>query len=258
MACRHTLLRLGAALVTAAACLAAHATDTVTLYTEEYPPFNWNDKATGTATGLSHDIVVELMRRAEIPVSAAAVMPWARAMALTNKNANSCLFSMARTPEREANYAWVGPIGRNEWVMYARREDHIALASLADARPYTVGTIIGDAVIPLLRENQLKLSIVPYNRTNGPKLKMQRIQLWSEGRLPGLYMMREMGITDVEAVLTFAHYDMYMACNKAMDNHEVARLNALLRAMHRDGTVRRIYGNYGYDNYAPRAEQLAK
>jgi polar amino acid transport system substrate-binding protein len=255
---RRALFCLAMATVTAAAWAATGAPDSMTLYTEEYPPFNWSDKASGAATGLSNDIVTELMRRADIPVSAAAVMPWARAMALTTRNANSCLFSMARTPDREANYAWVGPIGRNEWVMYARREDHITLASLADARPYTVGTIIGDAVIPLLRENQLKLSIVPYNRTNGPKLKMRRIQLWSEGRLPGLYMMREMGITDVEAVLAFAHYDMYMACNKAMDSHEVARLNTLLRAMHRDGTVKRIYGNYGYDNYAPRAEQLAK
>jgi polar amino acid transport system substrate-binding protein len=258
MAGRRTLICLATATVTAAAWSAAGTPDPVTLYTEEYPPFNWSDKASGAATGLSNDIVTELMRRADIPAKAAAVMPWARAMALTGKNSNSCLFSMARTPEREANYAWIGPIGRNEWVMYARREDHITLASLADAKPYTVGTIIGDAVIPLLREHQLQLSIVPYNRTNGPKLKMGRIQLWSEGRLPGLHMMREMGIGDVEEVLTFAHYDMYMACNRTMDPHEVVRLNALLRAMHRDGTVRRIYASYGYDNYAPRAEQLAK
>jgi len=257
MASRVAVLCLHAALLFAA-CAAAQAADTITLYTEEYPPFNWADKKTGTATGLSTDIILELMRRAELPVTAPALMPWARAMALTTKNANSCLFSMARTPERETSFAWVGPVGRNEWVMYARAEDHIHLNSLEDARPYTVGTIIGDAMVPLLRANQLNLSMVPYNRTNAPKLKMQRIQLWSEGRLPGLYIMEEMGITGLEAVLTFAHYDMYLACNKGMDSNEVARLNALLRAMYRDGTVKRIYGSYGFDNYAPRAEQVAK
>lgn len=254
---RRTLLRLNAALLIAA-CAGARATDTLTLYTEEYPPFNWADKTSGAATGLSTDIILELMRRAELPVTAPALMPWARAMALTSKNPNSCLFSMARTPQRESSFAWIGPVGRNEWVMYARADDHIRLNSLADAKPYTVGTIIGDAMVPLLRANDLNLSIVPYNRTNGPKLKMRRIQLWSEGRLPGLYMMEEMGLTGIEEVLAFAHYDMYLACNKAMDTHEASRLNTLLRAMYRDGTVKRIYGSYGFDNYAPRAEQLAK
>jgi polar amino acid transport system substrate-binding protein len=257
MACRNTLPHLCAALL-AVACAAARATDTITLYTEEYPPFNWVDKTTGAITGLSTDIILELMRRAEVPVTAPAMMPWARGMTLTSQNPNRCLYSMARTPERETGFAWIGPVGRNEWVMYARKEDHIRLNSLADAKPYTVGTIIGDAMVPLLRANQLDLSIVPYNRTNGAKLKMGRIQLWSEGRLPGMYMMEAQGITGVEAVLTFAHYDMYLACNKAMDAHEVTRLNTLLRAMYRDGTVKRIYGSYGFDNYAPQAEQLAK
>ncbi|MQA18826.1 transporter substrate-binding domain-containing protein [Rugamonas sp. FT103W] len=257
MAGRRSLLRLSAVLLMIT-CFAARASEPLVLYTEEYPPFNWTDRTTGSATGLSTDIVVELMRRADTLASVPMLMPWARAMALTSKNTNTCLFSMARTPERETSFAWIGPVGRNEWVMYARAEDHIRLTSLADARPYTVGTIIDDAMIPLLRANQLKLSIVPYNRTNGPKLKMQRIQLWSEGRLPGLYMMEQMGITGVEAVLTFAHYDMYLACNKTMDAYEVARLNTLLRTMYRDGTVRRIYASYGFDNYAPRAEQVAK
>lgn len=257
MAGRRPMLGLHAALLMAA-CAGARATETLQLYTEEYPPFNWADRNSGAATGLSTDIIVELMRRADMPVSAPMLLPWARGMALTSRNPNSCLFSMARTPQRESSFAWIGPVGRNEWVMYARSEDHIHLTSLADAKPYTVGTIIGDAMIPLLRAADLTLSIVPYNRTNAPKLKMGRIQLWSEGRLPGLYIMEELGISGFEAVLTYAHYDMYLACNKAMKANDVNRLNTLLRGMYRDGTVKRIYGNYGFDNYAPRAEQLAR
>jgi polar amino acid transport system substrate-binding protein len=258
MACRPVSHRLIATLLLAAAWTSAAAAATVTLYTEDFPPFSWIDKSTGKITGLSADIVAELMRRAGMPATVPAVAPWARAMVLTSTTANACLYTTARVPEREANYQWVGPIGRNEWVLYARRADHITLRSLDDARRYQIGSFIGDASVTFLREHQLQVSVAAYSRLNPAKLHMQRIQLWSVGRLPGLYLQREMGITDFEPVLTFAQADMYLACHKGMDPAEIARLNDILRGMYRDGTVQRIYARYGYEKEAPRIEAAQK
>ena len=258
MACCSAYVLPIATLLLAAAAAGAHAAPTVTLYAEDYPPFSWTDKATGKATGLSADIVTELMQRAGVPATAPAVVPWARAMVLTSATANACLYTTARVPEREANYQWVGPIGRNEWVLYARRDDHITLRSLDDARRYQIGTFIGDASVTFLRERQIHVSAAASDRVNPPKLQMQRIQLWSVGRLPGLYLQREMGITDFEPVLTFAQADMYLACNKGMDQAEIARLNDILRGMYRDGAVQRIYARYGYEKEAPHIDGLQK
>lgn len=248
---RRSAWLLAAAWATAPAHAAAPA---LTLYTEDYAPFNWADKATGKATGLSADIVAELMLRAGVGTTAPQVLPWARAMVLTDATAHSCLYTTARTPEREAQYQWIGPIARNDWMLFARREDHIALRTLDDARPYQVGTFISDAVIPLLQAHHIQVSIAASHRLNPPKLQMGRIQLWSVGRLPGLYLAREMGIADFEPVLSFVQLDMYLACHKSMDHAEAARLNEVLRGMYRDGTVQRIYGRYGYEKDTPRID----
>ena len=230
------------------------ATEPITLYTEDYPPFNWQDKASGKATGLSVDIIAELMQRAGLATTAPALLPWARALVQTATVPSTCLYTTARVPEREANYRWIGPISHSEWVLFARRSDHITLRSLDDARPYQIGTYISDASVTVLREHQLQVTATSSDRLNPSKLQMGRIQLWSVGRLPGLYLQREMGITGLEPVLTFIQADMYLACNKSMDQAETARLNDILRAMYRDGTVQRIYARYGYEKEAPRLD----
>jgi len=232
----------------------ARAAPPLTLYAEDYPPFSWTDKASGKAVGVSADIVNELMSRAGVAASAPAIVPWARAMMLTTSTANSCVYATARVPEREALYQWIGPIGRNEWVMFARSADHLVLHTLDDARPYQIGTFIGDASVAYLNEHRLQVHTTPSDRLNPPKLEKRRIGLWSVGRLPGLYLLREMGISDVEPVLSFTSADMYLACHRDFDPAQVARLNAMLRAMYADGTVRRIYARYGYEKEAPRLD----
>ncbi len=229
----------------------ARAVEPLKLYTEDYPPFNWADKRSGKATGLSVDIVDELMRRARVATDAPVLLPWARGLASTIRTPHSCLFSSIRIEEREPHFFWIGPLAHHEWVMFARRTDRLVLASLADARPYQVGTLIADASIPILNENRVTVNIVPSHRQNLAKLRAQRIGLWAVGRLPGLYLMAEMGYGDMEQVLSFAKVDMYLACNRAMGEAEALRLNEVLRAMYRDGTVQRIYDRYGYGADAP-------
>lgn len=248
------LLALTALLTSLAAPISAMAAEPLTLFTEDYAPFNWTDKTTGKPTGLSVDIVSELMLRAGLVATTPQVLPWARGLMLTGATARSCLYSTARTPERESGFQWIGPIARNDWVLFARQADHIVLRRLDDARPYQVGTFIGDAVIPLLQAHGLQVSIAASHRLNPPKLQMGRIQLWSVGRLPGLYLARELGISDIEPVLSFVQLDMYLACNNSMGRAETARLNEILRGMYHDGTVQRIYSRHGYERDTPRLD----
>lgn len=225
----------------------------LTLYAEDYPPYSWVDKASGKPTGLSADLVTELMQRAGLTTVTHDLVPWGRAMMRAATTPRTCLYTTARVPEREASYQWVGPIGRNEWVLFARRSDAISLRTLDEASPYKIGTAIGDASIGLLRAHNLQVDIAPDDRVNPDKLLMQRIQLWSVGRLPGLYLQREMGIKTFQQVLSLTQTDMYLACSKDMPRDEITRLNTILRGMYQDGTVQRIYSRYGYGKDAPHA-----
>jgi hypothetical protein len=54
-----------------------------------------------------------------------------------------CIFSTARTPERDALFKWVGPTDEAEWVLLGRADHSFQLRSLEDARPLRIGTYNG-------------------------------------------------------------------------------------------------------------------
>lgn len=239
-------------------CTGARAQQKITLYTEEYAPYNWRDSATGKVTGVSTEIVLELMKRSRFEVEAPISVPWARGLAVTAKQPNTCLFTAARVPEREFQYQWIGPIGRSAWVLFARKADHIVLRSLDDAGKYRIGTYLGDASVTFFNERGIRVDATPSDRLNPVKLQNSRIDLWSVGRLPGLYLLRELGMSEMEAVLTFTEADMYLACHRDMTQDDVARLNANLKAMFADYTIARIYTSFGYAKDIPTGEPLRK
>ena len=250
----HRFACLAGALLLCVANAGAAALPSIALLTEEYAPFNWTDKASGRVTGVSTEVVAEMMRRAGRETSGPVVVPWARGLAVASGTAHTCLYTAARVPEREASYQWIGPIGHTEWVLFARAADKIVLRKLDDARSYTIGTYIGDASVSYLRERHFKLDVTSSDRANPSKLQLRRIDLWSVMRLPGLNLLRELKIGDLEPVLTFTQADMYLACNRDMERTEATRLNDTLRQMYRDGTVRAIYTRFGYGKEAPAIE----
>ena len=82
---------------------------TLTLTTEDYPPFNIVDPKTGVVTGVATEKVQEMMRRADQRYTITP-FPWSRAFQMGQKVPNTCVFSTTRTPERENLFKWVGPL----------------------------------------------------------------------------------------------------------------------------------------------------
>ena len=245
MTVKHGIAAMSMVLASAAQAAKVH------LYTEEYPPFNWTDQASGKVVGIAADIVKTLFERSAVAATGADLVPWARAYSTTLATPNSCLFSTARIAEREQQFSWVGPIGHNEVVMFARRADHVVLPDIDAARPYRVGSYFADATVEFLKERKFTLDIAPAARFNPQKLLMHRIDLWATGRLPGLFLLRQMGITDIEPVLRYDSADLYLACHRSLDGAILARLNATLKLMTHDGTLARIYAHYGFEGELP-------
>ncbi|MET3134068.1 polar amino acid transport system substrate-binding protein [Oxalobacteraceae bacterium GrIS 1.11] len=235
--------------VTGCLLCGACAAQQMALYTLEWAPYSW--RAGGKVLGISSDIVAELMTRAGLAAGKPVIVPWARGLSLTTSNAGACLFPVGRVPERENRYQWIGPIGHSEWVLFARSADRIVLHNLEEARPYLIGTMLGDLSVSYLREKNLRLDIVASDRLNPQKMERRRIDLWSSGYLPALHLLRELGVTDLQPVLTLTKVDLYLACNRRMPDAEAARLNGIVAAMLHDQTIGRIYGAYGYASETP-------
>ena len=140
---RYRACLLAASLAAAASAQAAD----VTAYTEESPPYHYLEN--GKVAGVAADLLRAACARAKLSCNI-EVLPWARAMALTRLKPNALLFSLVRTPERDASFIWLSPIV-TEPVWLFGRPDSPAIQSLADLNRVRVGVVNGSSGADFLR-----------------------------------------------------------------------------------------------------------
>lgn len=198
----------------------------------------------GRVTGIGTDKVREIMARAGIDYTI-DLLPWKRAYMAALERADACVFSTTRTAEREALFKWVGPTDEAQWVLAARIGSGIHLNTLEDARKYRIGTYNGDARDQYLRERGFQVDPAPNDLINPRKLIMGRIDLWAAAWRHGSSVLGQHGWDkQIAPVLTFNRLRVYLACNRGVPDELVARMNAAVEAMTRDGTMRRIERKY--------------
>jgi polar amino acid transport system substrate-binding protein len=203
----------------------------------------------GRVVGIGSDKVREIMQRARIAYTI-ELLPWKRAYSAALERDDACVFSTTRTPEREPLFKWVGPTDEAQWVLMARSGSGIRLKRLEDARGYRIGTYNGDARDQFLRERGFKVDPAPSDMINLRKLLLGRIDLWAASWRRGSTMLEQNGWDkQIVPLLAFNRIQVYLACNRAVPDPLVARMNAAAEAMSRDGTMRRIERKY--ENWAP-------
>jgi polar amino acid transport system substrate-binding protein len=232
------------ALLAAAACTVARAEPAPRLYltTETSAPYSMREG--DRVTGIGTDMVREIMARSGIAYSI-DLLPWKRAYTAALERRDACVYSTTRTPEREPHFKWIGPIGEAEWVLMGRAGRHFDLHSLDDARAYRVGTYNGDARDQFLRARGFNVDPAPIDSINPRKLMMGRIDLWAASIRRDSLTVDRMGYAGkVVPVFVFNRIRVYLACNRAVPDALVTRMNGALEAMERDGTTRAIVHKY--------------
>ena len=214
------------------------------LYTEEYPPFNMSDAKTGALSGISVDKVVMLMQRANQAYSIKS-MPWTRSYQMALQQEHSCVFSTTRTPEREAQFQWVGPLVHNNWVVFARADDSRVPKQLEDLRPYVVGGYQNDAVAEFLKHNGFEVDLAMNDADNPRKLLHKRFDFWATGEMLGTWLIQRSHLQgQIVPLFTFKQTDMYLACHLKMPAQKITYFNQILRQMERDGSTQAIERKY--------------
>ena len=114
-------------------------TETVNITTEHWPPFNYqaaNGEIIGQATakvraifalaGVNHNI---------------NLYPWARAYHLASTKANTAIYTIIRTPAREAQFQWVCPLQKPAQHYFFRQtsRSEITMQTVEDAKQYSLG-----------------------------------------------------------------------------------------------------------------------
>jgi polar amino acid transport system substrate-binding protein len=216
---RHTLLPL----ILLAICLTlggrpagAEEMPELTYLTEEYFPFNYTDG--DRVKGVSTDLLRLIWTRLGLPKQPIRVMPWARAYERIRHQPGTVLFSMARTPEREDLFRWVGPIMTVRFALFAKKDKNITLTDLDQMKGYSVGILredISDAILtPYASSNSIEP--VADMRQNVLKLKEDRLDMvaYEEFCWPRLVTRLGLDPEDFETVFVLRETPVYYAFHR--------------------------------------------
>ena len=200
------------------ACAGPVPADKLRVLTEEYPPYNYTDE-NGTLTGSSTELVKAMIGKLGLDTKI-EVLPWAQAYDLVLNNPNVALYSTARTPERERNFMWVGPLGSYENWLYAKKGSTVRVNSLDEAKEVkSIAAVKDEAGQQKLAEQGFINFTFTISTVDGlKKLMAGEADLWLGTRADVELVAKKAGVdaTQLEPAVFVHKVDLYMAFNKNM------------------------------------------
>jgi polar amino acid transport system substrate-binding protein len=174
------------------------------------------------------------------------IVPWARIMQILDTQPNTLAYSLARTPQRETRFLWVGEIRPVEVYLFGLRSRQAELpGTIEEARDFRIGTIRSDFADQYLRG--LEFPNLVHIGNNTPWLTMMergRIDLVPFGA-HGIQEYLAQRAEPQEKLLATVHLDalstgLYLALSKQTDPAILKRLRQAYQRLVEDGTYQRI------------------
>lgn len=215
------------------------------LVTEDYPPVTFLKD--GRPSGFVTDMVREIAARLGIPDNI-RLTSWKNAYDMARLHPKVLLFSAERTPERESLFQWVGPVGRNSAILYAKKGSGIRINSLDEARQLAAIATTTNWFTEqhLKREGFTNLLSAPDPVTNVRQLMNGEAQLsvFTDITIPEIVRRAGYGMDDLEPVFTVGQTDFYIAVSKDTPADVVRAWQSTLDRLKAEGTFERIYRQY--------------
>jgi polar amino acid transport system substrate-binding protein len=198
-------------------------------FSEDLPPFAYVEN--GAHRGMANEVLERIAQRAGFTVKRQN-MPWARSLREAQAEANSVLYVTVRTPEREAQFLWVGPLDACDIVlMKLRRRSELKFDPLAATAALQIGVGRGSPAAALLREAGVPEAAIypaPRSEISVRMLYAEHLDMMAGLLLPSLYQVQRNGYdtAELQAFHTLKPgYGCYFALNPKID----AQLLALFR-----------------------------
>ncbi|MFB2725940.1 substrate-binding periplasmic protein [Shewanella mangrovisoli] len=227
---------------------------TLNIYTEEWAPISFS--VDGKPDGLAVQVVQEIQKRVnnQDPIK---VVPWARGWKIMTEQANTVLFTMTRTPEREQLFSMIGPVAVGTTNFYALKGSQLNIRSIDDAKQAkAVGVYRSSVEEQLLMEHGLT-NLAPSSTPllSAKQLMKRRIDLWCNANLTAPSILAEAGasIDDVKSLYTISANHLYIAFSKGTPSEEIDKWKEALISIKADGTFAQIYHHW-LPNDAPPME----
>ncbi|MHB8090090.1 MAG: substrate-binding periplasmic protein [Syntrophales bacterium] len=217
----------------------------VQMLTEEYPPVTFMKD--GKITGFVTDIVREIIARQGIP-DHIRLTSWDEAYNAALNNPNVVLFSVERTEKRESLFQWVGPVGKNSAIFYAKKGSGIKITNLGEARKVAaISTTTNWFTEQYLKDKGFtNLVSSPLPITSVKKLMNGDVQIsvFTDITMPEIVKNAGYNIDDLEQVFTVSNTYFYIAVSRGTPVEMVKKWQSVLDGLKADGTFEKIYRSY--------------
>ncbi|WP_203594596.1 substrate-binding periplasmic protein [Wenzhouxiangella limi] len=215
------------------------------LVTEEYPPITFMQE--GRPGGFVTDMVRQMAM--EIGISdSVELTSWKNAYNLALLHPNVVLFSAERTDAREPLFHWVGPVGQNSAILYARSGGDIEVDSLADARAVdAVATTTDWFTEQFLQEEGFDNLVGSPDPGDSVRRLMDgeaNLAIFTDITVADIVERAGYSMDDLEPMLAVSQTDFYIALSRDTDPAMVARWREALAELKKDGRFERIYRSY--------------
>ncbi|CAH0535891.1 substrate-binding periplasmic protein [Vibrio marisflavi] len=210
--------------------------------TDDYPPFVYQEG--GEPLGVAVEVLETMASNAGVELEI-AFYPWKRAYLMAKTKPDVLVFTLSRTPERENDFTWIGPIFKtpvNIYKLKSRRD--LVINNIKDIKAHRVGAVKGYA-----SEKELKklgfVADVNLDTTNSEK---QNVGKFISGRVAFIssspavlsFYLKEHGRswTEVEAVYTLELvFDEYIGLNKNSNPALKRKLDSSFKELRDSGRI---------------------
>lgn len=209
--------------------------------TTSFPPYSMevDGQVRGVAADLVQAVLDDLGVRTPIDV-----FPWARAYETALRGPRVLLFQIARTPERESRFKWVGEVASYDVHLYRRADrTEIAPTGLEEAMQWKIGGLLRDVKTTHLQERGVAVTTYSDEANGLSMLIGGRIDLMPSDRqamlhrlaLAGLPPDRVVPVLRLDAISSPLHMAFSLDTPDALVDRVRASLERVRAGREKDG-----------------------
>ena len=227
----------------------ATADDELMLYTEHFPPYNFEEN--GKVRGINADILVQACVMANLKCTM-QLYPWLRAMELAQKNPTSGIFTISKTKSRVPLFQWIGPLASSKAYLYrlATRPE-VTATDLDQAKKYSIAVAHGDVYEEFLLSQGFAYgkNLIEFRSKSEPvPLFLQGkvdLVIGSDIVIPSWLASHQLPADTAVPVIELANAgNNFVALNHAVPTAIAQRLQQAIDQLKQNGTYQQIVESY--------------
>ena len=215
------------------------------MMTEEYPPITFMKER--KVTGFAADMVRRIASRLKVKDNI-RLTSWKNAYNMASLHPNVILFSAERTPQREKLFQWVGPVGKNSAILYAKKGSEIKIDNLEDAKKVKAIATTTDWFTEQYLKSKGFTNLISSKdpAENLRQLIDGKVQLsiFTDLTIPEIAKNAGYSMNGLEPVYTVSQTYFYIAISKDTSPNMVKAWQTELDQLKKDGTFEKIYKSY--------------